>query len=66
MRKFPLLVSGITLILGFAFYGEHITINIGDTYYVIPSEVVLFCIWFVITIIYWLFQLKRYLSRHEA
>ncbi|WP_298245986.1 hypothetical protein [uncultured Christiangramia sp.] len=66
MRKFPLLVSSVTLILGFAFYGEIITFNLGDTYYLIPAEVALFSIWFLITIIYWAFQLKRYLSRNEA
>lgn len=66
MRKFPLLVSSITLILGFTFYGEIITCSLYDTYYLIPAEVALFSIWLLITIIYWAFQLKRFLSQNEA
>lgn len=60
MRLFPLFLSAITLILGFTFYGEIVTFNIFDTYYLIPAEVICFSIWLVITMVYWLIRLKNY------
>ncbi|CAL68508.1 hypothetical protein [Christiangramia forsetii] len=66
MRKYSTIVSIITLIFGFAFYGEKLTINIYDTYYIIAAEVVCFSIWLLFMIIFQLINLKKFLSKNAA
>ncbi|WP_089665781.1 hypothetical protein [Gramella sp. MAR_2010_147] len=66
MRTYSIIVSIITLIFGFTFYGENLTINIHDTYYIIAAEVVCFSIWLLCTIIFQLINLKNYLSKNAA
>jgi len=66
MKKYSTLISIITLIFGFTFYGEHITINAYDTQYVIAAEVICFAIWLVCMLIFQLINLKKFLSKNEA
>lgn len=62
MRKYSIFASIITLILGFAFYGEYITINFFDTYYLIAAEVVCFAFWALFMLILLIINLKKFLS----
>lgn len=66
MRKLPVLVSILTLIFGFTFYGEIVSINIHDTFYIISAEALCFLIWLCFTIIFWFIKLKKVLSKNEA
>ena len=66
MRKYHILISVLTLIIGFTFYGETIIFPIHDTYYVIPAEVVCFYVWLILTLILHGISLKNYFSRNEA
>jgi len=66
MRKYAILISILTLIFGFTFYGEPIHITLLDTEYIIAAEVFCFGVWLVATIIIQIINLKRYFSRNEA
>ena len=66
MRMYSVLVSIITLIFGFTFYGEPVNINIYDTHYIIAAEVLCFAVWCVCMLIFQLIKLKKFLSKHEA
>lgn len=63
MNKYSFLISILTLILGFTFYGEHLTINIHDTYYVIAAEVVCFFFWSIFMVIFLMNGLKNLILR---
>jgi len=62
MRKYSFLISIITLIFGFIFYGELVTIQVFNTEYVIAAEVLCFAIWLIFTIIIQVINLKRHFS----
>ena len=66
MNKYSIAISLITLVFGFTFYGEIVTINLGDTYYLIPAEVICFGIWLIFMIMFWTFRLKKILSKNEV
>lgn len=66
MRKYSILLSILTLIFGFTFYGEQFSITILETNYVIAAEVVFFSIWTVLMVILQIIKLKKFLSRNEA
>ncbi|GAA4312378.1 hypothetical protein GCM10023115_31550 [Pontixanthobacter gangjinensis] len=66
MNKYTLGISLLTLMFGFTFYGEIITINLGATYYLIPAEVICFGIWLIFMIIFWISRLRKILSKNEA
>lgn len=65
MRKYSIFVSILTLIFGFTFYGEIVTINLFDTYYLIPAEVLCFGVWAIFTIIFTIINLKKFFSRND-
>jgi hypothetical protein len=65
MAKYRFLISIITLIFGFSFYGEFVTISLYDTYYVIAAEVIIFAIWLVIMMIFLFLYLKNRLQENE-
>ncbi|QYA24595.1 hypothetical protein G3I01_03415 [Gramella sp. MT6] len=62
MRKYSTFVSIITLILGFAFYGETVSFNFYDTYYIVAAEVVCFAFWALFMLIFLIINLKKFLS----
>jgi len=66
MRKYAVLISILTLIFGFTFYGELVHFTLFDTEYIIAAEVLCFGFWFIATIIIQMINLKRYFSRNEA
>lgn len=66
MRKYQIFLSILTLIFGFTFYGEQVTINIADTYYIIAAEALCFGVWAIFTIIFSIISLKKYFSRNAA
>ncbi|MGA8855382.1 MAG: hypothetical protein WB492_14510 [Christiangramia sp.] len=66
MRKYSTFVSIITLIFGFTFYGEEVTMHIYDTYYIIAAEVVCFGVWLIFMLIFLLIYLKKFFSKNEA
>jgi len=65
MRKYSTFVSIITLIFGFTFYGELLTINIYGTQYIIAAEVLCFIIWAIIMLILFIMNLKKHFSENE-
>lgn len=66
MRKYSIFISIITLIFGFTFYGEPVSIQIFNTEYVIAAEVLCFAVWLILTLLIQAINLKRYFSRNEA
>ncbi|MCG9970717.1 hypothetical protein [Christiangramia crocea] len=66
MRKYSILISILTLIFGFTFYSDTVSITIYDTNYIIAAEVICFAIWLIFMIVFQLINLKRYFSRNEA
>jgi len=66
MRKYSVFVSILTLIFGFTFYGEKVSITILDTSYIIAAEVLCFSVWAIFTIIFTIINLKKYFSENEV
>ena len=66
MRKYSVFLSILTLILGFTFYGEPVSVKILNTEYVVAAEVLCFTVWLTLTLIIQAINLKNYFYRDEA